>query len=184
MYTPVIDFEHFCCLALDIVKSGLQQLILSIFAAWHQIWSKVPCGSRFLSFFHDWPQKWSKVTSGNRFSAFSLLSPRNGEKYFPGNDSDNLFAAWPVQHGVWKDRIYYNSFARLPVFPFARLPVCPFARLPVLLFARLPVCPFGCLAVWPFGRSSQTLYGSRHDPSPFTYIQLRSTGYQFSSNRY
>ena len=90
MYTPVIDFEHFCCLASDIVKSGLRQLILSIFAAWHQIWSKVPSGSRFLSIFHDWPQKWSKVTSGSRFSAFSLLGPRNGEKYFLGNDSDNF----------------------------------------------------------------------------------------------
>ena len=81
-------------------------------------------------------------------------------------------------------RLPVCPFSRLLVCPFARLPVCPFARLPVLLFARLPVCPFGCLAVWPFGRSSQALYGSRHDPSPFTYIQLRSTGYQFSSNRY
>ena len=95
---------------------------------------------------------------------------------------------------------------------FARLPVCPFARFTVCPFPRLPVCLFGCLAVWPFGRSSQALYGSRHDPSPFTHIQLpsaspppchprsaktfinyvpgdthnlqRSTGYQFSSDRY
>ena len=94
---PEVDFEHFRSLALEIVKSGLRQLILSIFAAWHQIWSKVPSGSRFLSIFHDWPRKWSKV----RFSAFILLGPRNGDKYFPGNDSDNLcYCLYSIQYIV------------------------------------------------------------------------------------
>ena len=66
-------------LASDMARMGLKRLILSILAAWRQIWPEWASGSSFWAFWAAWHQIWPEWASGGSFRAFWWPGARYGQ---------------------------------------------------------------------------------------------------------